>query len=27
LDPYVRARALIDRTGVLKEGGTVVRQA
>jgi hypothetical protein len=27
LDPYVRARALIDRTGVLKEGGTVARQA
>ena len=27
LDPYVRARALIDRTGVLKEGGVVARQA
>jgi hypothetical protein len=27
LDPYIRARALIDRTGVLKEGGTVARQA
>jgi hypothetical protein len=27
LDRYVRARALIDRTGVLKEGGTVARQA
>jgi hypothetical protein len=26
LDPYIRARALIDRTGVLKEGGTVARQ-
>jgi hypothetical protein len=26
LDPYVRARALIDRTGVLKEGGAVARQ-
>jgi hypothetical protein len=24
LDPYIRARALIDRAGVLKEDGTVV---
>lgn len=27
LDPYVRARALIDRTGALKPDGTVVKKA
>lgn len=27
LDPYIRARALIDRAGVLKQGGTVIVHA